>query len=193
VRCPPPSSRSFSQVLAAVAASIEHPSTPPLSASPPSSPEHQPAKRPKADRHVKGSKITLSAKVTEEFYEAKAKVEASMPPRNNKLSAGGMVGWLLNEVKDTLKGLQNYMQAWLPDPRPSRKDVQPGVASLAPGISPGRVLPALGKPDTIKFYMRSLNFWTWTMIQMWQTVLWRMPLPVKPKHQRKRNDPLMFI
>lgn len=79
------------------------------------------------------------------------------PPWNNKLSAGGMVHWLLNEARDKLRGLQTFMHGWLPDPKPSGKEVQPGLASLAPGISLGRVLPALGKPDTT-IYDEELGF-----------------------------------
>jgi hypothetical protein len=67
-----------------------------------------------------------------------------MPPPNNKLTASGMVAWRLNEAEDKQKGLGVYMQGMWPAPKPSGKETQPGLAALAPGISPSRILPALG-------------------------------------------------
>lgn len=126
---------------------IMEPSSLPLS--PPPSPQPPAAKKPKGDRHVKGSKITLSAALTDRVYAAKQKVEESMATPSNKLTAGGMVAWLLDEAADKLRGLQSFMSGIVSPPRPSGKSVQPGIGSLAPGISPGRVLPAFGRPNTI--------------------------------------------
>jgi hypothetical protein len=59
--------------------SMDSSGTPPAT-SPPSSPELLPQKKGKTDRHAKGSKLSLTAAVTDRFHAAKTKVEASMAP-----------------------------------------------------------------------------------------------------------------
>lgn len=81
--------------------------------SPSMDPSHQQpvAKKPKVDRHFSGSKITFVFKGHHQFLcREGAKVEASLPPPNNKLSARGMVEWLLEQAAEKIKGLGKAVQ-----------------------------------------------------------------------------------
>jgi hypothetical protein len=109
------------------------------------------AKKAKVDRSSKQTKISLTGEVAEHFFDAKAKVEASMPAPDNKLTAGGMVHWLLRQASDKIKGLQAAVGCIFTPAKPSGKDIQPGIEALAPGISPSRILPALERAATTVF------------------------------------------